>query len=178
MSICDDARAAGVDKVNAAFQPFIDEISTIIANMTSKGVDPTKYYDAKNNQVIDLLALLADLALQKQDQVKEVNDKVDNDCDQTVGFLQTVLDMVIAKYTKGLSLILPKHMTHIDVGQILAGKPLGGDNSIFNVVKDGVFDTLDMGENNDLRKVIDNPVTTTKTAVNKAFEKAGLPFRL
>lgn len=178
MSKCDDARKAGVDKIKSAYTPMIEEIGKIIANMQAKGLDPHKYYDAKNDQVIDLVALLAELGATRDQQIRQVNDKVDSDCVQTEEFLQKIVDLAVVYITEGFSLILPKHMTHIDVGEILAGKPLGGDNSVFNEVRTGIFNAMGLGENNDLRKTIENPVTTVKDAVNDALEKAGLPFRL
>ncbi|WP_347929512.1 hypothetical protein [Pseudomonas helvetica] len=177
MTICDDARKAGIDKIDAALNPLIDEVATIIANMTELGADPRKFYDLKNKKLIDLVSMLSDLGVQKNNQINEVNEKVDSDCQGQMDFLQSVLDLVIASYTKGLSVILPEYMTHIDVAEILSGKPLGGPNSVFNQVRDGIFNTIGIGEDNDLRKVYTNPVETAKGAANGALERAGLPFR-
>jgi hypothetical protein len=89
-------------------------------------------------------------------------------------FLQTIIDTAIAFYTDGLSLILPKHMTHIDVKEILAGKPLGGDNSVFNQVRDSIMDGMGLGENNDLRRVIEDPVNTTTNTVRRILRGIGI----
>ncbi|PPB99856.1 hypothetical protein SOI71_14655 [Acinetobacter pittii] len=178
MSICDDARQTGIDKLNAAYTPLINEITRIIKNMQNKGLDPHKYYDPVKDQVIDLIALLSDLGVTRDQQLADLNAKIDKDCVQTMEFLQSIVDFVVLSITNGLSAVLPKHMTHIDVGEILAGKPLGGDNSVFNDVRGGILNAMALGENNDLRKVIEDPVTTAKDSVNEALEKAGLPFRL
>lgn len=146
--------------------------------MQGKGLDPTKYYDPVKDQVIDLVALLADLGATRDSQLKQLNDKVDKDCQQTEDFLQSIVDLSVVYVTNGLSAVLPRHMTHVDVGEILAGKPLGGDNSVFNQVRGGILNGMGLGENNDLRKVVVDPVNTVKDSVNDALKKAGLPFRL
>lgn len=70
MSICDDARKTGTDKINAAYTPLIDEIARIIKNMQNRGLDPHKYYDPVKDQVVDLVALLADLGATRDQQLK------------------------------------------------------------------------------------------------------------
>lgn len=178
MSLCDDARTKGTEKIVAAYTPLMDEIARIIKNMQNKGLDPTKYYDPAKDQVIDLVALLADFGSTRDSQLKQLNDKVDKDCQQTEDFLQSIVDLSVLYVTEGLSAVLPRHMTHVDVGEILAGKPLGGDNSVFNQVRGGILNGMGLGENNDLRKVTQDPVNTVKDSVNDALKQAGLPFRL
>lgn len=175
---CDEYRTKGKEKVIAAHAPLIDELTKIIANMKAKGLDPTKYYDAKNDKVINLVQFVADLIAARDSQLHEVDEQVDKDCEKGIKNLQDIMDAVVARYTKGLSLILPKHISHIDVGEILSGKPLGGPNSVFNEIRDKTFDRLGMGENNDLRKAVTNPVSTTKDTVNDALKGIGFPGRL
>jgi hypothetical protein len=174
MGICDDARKQGFEKVNAAYDPTLNELGTVIANMTKIGADPTKYYDIKNNEVVDFVAMFKDLDESKKTQIEEVDSKVTNECDQTMEFLQGILDMVISSYTRGLSVVLPKHMTHIDVEEILSGKPLGGDNSIFNEIRDKVFDFVQIDKDNDLRKIISNPAGEAKDFINDVIRGLGI----
>ncbi|ROO01740.1 hypothetical protein BK674_07375 [Pseudomonas moraviensis] len=178
MGVCDDARAAGLNQVNEFYNPWLKEVVTIIDNMKSKGLDPTKYYDAKNNEVINLVALLSDLGVARENQIREVNDTVDSDCDGAMNFGQGLIDMTVASFTGGLSLILPKHMTHIDFEEIASGYPLGGPGSAFNQLREAIFNALGMGENNDLRKVLVNPISETKDKVNDLLKGLNLPFRL
>lgn len=178
MSICDDARKAGTDKIIAAYSPLIDEIARIIKNMQNKELDPHKYYDPVKDQIIDLVALLADLGTTRDEQLGKLNAKVDKDCVQIQEFIQTIVDLSVLYITEGLSAVLPRHMTHVDVGEILAGKPLGGDNSVFNQVRGGIFNAMGLGENNDLRKITVDPINTVKDSVNEALKNAGLPFKL
>ena len=57
--------------------------------------------------------------------------KAANDCRNELKPVQDVVDYAVAAATGGLSLILPKRMTHIDMGEILSGNILGGKNSFF-----------------------------------------------
>ncbi|WP_133117232.1 hypothetical protein [Mesorhizobium sanjuanii] len=54
-----------------------------------------------------------------------------NDCRSGLAPAQQIVDVAIANLTGGLSLILPPNMTHIDMGEILSGNILGGENSFF-----------------------------------------------
>lgn len=53
------------------------------------------------------------------------------DCRSNIAPVQNIVDGSVAYFTGGLSLVLPKQMTHIDMGEVLSGNILGGDNSFF-----------------------------------------------
>lgn len=162
MSYCDEARNVGIAKINAGYDGLILDAGVIITNMQAKNLDPHKYYDAKNNEVIDLVAYVSDLNENKKKLIDDLNNKVDNECVNQVEFIQTILDFVVVGYTNGLSIILPKHMTHIDAGAILSGYPLGGDNSVFNQVRGSILNAVGIGPTSDLFKPIVNPVESIK----------------
>ena len=178
MSMCDDARAQGLAKVIAAYGPTIAELLKVIKNMQGKELDPHKFYDAAHDNVIDLPALVADLGSQQEQDQAKINKKVDEECEQSLKFIQDITDAAVDYFSLGISTVLPKHMTHIDVGEILAGKPLGGENSVFNQVRESVFNAFGMGENNDLRKIISDPINTTKNGINDFFERNNIGIRL
>lgn len=178
MSFCDDAREAGLQKIEAAYKPFIDETSTIIKNMNDKGLDPTKFYDAKNNEIINLVSMLSDLLEAKRKSGDDVNSEVEKNCEQAVGYIQKVVDLAVLGYTFGISEVLPKHMTHIDVGVILSGKPLGGDNSVFNEIKNQAFDLVKVGADSPLRKALNNPIESFKNELNNILRSLGFPGQL
>jgi hypothetical protein len=159
MSDCSKAIQAGLDKAKAAYEPLTNELATVIANMQAKGVDPRKYYDPQKNEVIDLVALLEELMKQWAEDAEQIVKEGKAGCTEDVEkYLQVMVDLAVAYFTKGLSLILPRHMTHIDVKEILSGKLLGGDNSVFHKLSTQVFDSIGMGRNNDLRRVVKDPV--------------------
>jgi len=174
MGICDDARNKGIDTVNEALDPLINDAVTIIAHMRARNppLDPTQYYDAQSDRTIDLVAYVADLNQMKADQTQEVNDKVDSDCQGTVDFLQTITDFTVSGLTLGISDLLPRHMSHIDVGEILGGKPLGGPNSALNQLRDGILNGIGIGPTSDLGGPIVNP----RRAVEAFLKNFGIHF--
>jgi hypothetical protein len=177
MSICDDARKSGVDKINAAYNPLIEEIARIIKNMQAKGLDPHKYYDPAKDQIIDLIALISDFGITRDKQLGDLNATVDKECVQTEEFLQKIVDLSVLYITDGFAAVLPRHMTHVDVGEILSENHLVVI-IVFSMIYEGILNAMALGENNDLRKLAMDPIHTVKDSVNDALEKAGLPFRL
>jgi hypothetical protein len=187
--VCADAKTQGERQITAGFQPFIDEFTTIIANINKQNksplpgqpkIDPRHVYDPAHNQWNDILQLLNDTIVQKQAALVQFDRKVSAGCltPQTQAFLQTMLDAAAAYFTAGLSLALPERATHVDFNQILQGKPLGGPNSAVNAARDAAFNGLGMGQNNDLRKAVSDPINTTKTTVNNILHRAGLHVSL
>jgi hypothetical protein len=56
--------------------------------------------------------------------------------------MQDVTDAGVTIALLGLNKLLPERMTHIEIGEILAGKPLGGDGALIPHFRDqllGVF---------------------------------------
>ncbi|MBB5636243.1 hypothetical protein HDF26_003299 [Pedobacter cryoconitis] len=159
---CDKAYQEGAKKVGEYYKPILDENNRIINNMSAKGLDPKQYYDAKNDQIINLVAFQTDIQSKITAQINDLRAEVDEKCGKIVDILQFALDSAIGYYTDGITLILPKHMTHIDMAEILKGNIAGGENSFVNEVKNKLYSSMGMGENNDLRKLLDTPVDAVK----------------
>jgi hypothetical protein len=162
---CEQAYNEGAKKIAEYYKPMIDENQKIISNMEAKNlptVSPRTFYDINTGDVIDLIALRDDLLAKLAEQIADMKNKVDGECGKIVDILQFALDNAIAYYTDGISLILPKHMTHIDMAEILKGNIAGGENSFVNESKNFVFNSLGIPENNDLRKIINNPLDPIK----------------
>jgi hypothetical protein len=166
MSTCDEALEAALEKSREFYEPIITETATVVVNMQEQGADPTKQYDHKSGKVVNYVQLLKDLSAQAEadaehlvkdaEKCKETTN--DNDASSAEKFLQTMVDSAVAYYTGGLSLILPKHFTHISANDILEGRLFGGPNSVVQGVTGVIFDSLGMGRSNDLRKIVENPV--------------------
>ncbi len=69
---------------------------------------------------------------QLQQQAAPIADQRVKECRSGFAPAQKFADFVVADLTGGLSLILPPDMTHIDMGQVLSGNRLGGENSFFH----------------------------------------------
>ena len=181
MGFCNDALEAGQKKLEAAMSPLIEQSAGIVQKMHAKGLDPRKFYDAKNDAVIDMVQLLADLVDSKNTKSNEIKKEVDKNCKEVVEYIQEVVDFAVTCYTYGLSEVLPKHMTHIDVEEILGGRPLGGDNSVFNVIRDQVFfKAIGIDADSPLGRAVSNPFggSNLKDGVNQLLEQWGIPIRL
>lgn len=162
---CEQVYQDGAKKIAEFYKPILDENQRIISNMEAKNnpaINPHQYYDSTHNQIIDLVELQNELKSKITEQVNELRTKVDNECGTIVDALQFVLDNAIAYYTDGITLILPKHITHIDVAEILKGNIAGGDGSFVNEVKDKIYQSMGIGAGNDIRIILDNPVDAVK----------------
>lgn len=163
MSKNETAINAALDKSRAAYEPFINELVAFIEDMRKAGADPTKYYDPNGKKIVDLLAVLADLSARWAADTQEIIKQGEqNDSDDIQVVTQTLVDLALAYYTDGLTAVLPRHMTQINIKEILGGKPLGGDNAIFPKIARQVFNSLGMGQKNDIRRVIVDPVNEIK----------------
>lgn len=178
---CDKAREEAQQKIDDGMLPLIEQAAKIASNMEKKGLDPRKYYDAKNDEVIDMVAFTEDLARKRNEERKAVEDEVTNSCEEKVEYIQRMLDYAIKKYTDGLSDILPKHMKHIDVDEILGGYLLGGNNSVFNQIRDDLFFTrIGIDKNSKLGQALANPLagSNAKDGINQLLGQWGVPIRL
>ncbi len=179
MGKCDEAKNRGVEKISKGFDVLIEGAALNIAELKKRKLNPEKHYDTSLKKDFNWVKYLEDLGSEKAKAILDFINYIQNECYEAhEAVLQVATDKAIVYYTNGLSEVLPKHFTHIDVRKILEGKPLGGDNSIFNEVKREVYKVVGWGENNDLRKTFDDPVDTAKKVTNDIFKAAGIPIRL
>ena len=76
--------------------------------------------------------------------------------------MQDVTDAGVTIATLGLNKLLPERMTHIEIGEILAGKPLGGDGALIPHFRDqmlGVFH-IDPHDKGFVTSIIVDPINT------------------
>lgn len=122
---CNDVVVSAVNQQLATqFTDQTAEVRSMIADLESIGRTNTTIY----RQLREAL----DKARQDYSNVgtQAANQGI-NECRQGLAPVQNVVDNMIVSMTGGLSLILPAHMTHIDMGEVLSGNILGGDNSFF-----------------------------------------------
>lgn len=176
MADCNKIKRDGVKNLVDYYNGNISDVALLIEDYEKKGLDPTKFNPGVGKDLVNLIQLVEDFEKQKLKDISEFEKEVDENCSSdTEALLQSVVDYyteaVLAKYTKGLSLILPKHMKHIDVKEILDGKPLGGKNSMVNKFRDDVLKNLGLGDNNDITKIVKDPVKQTKKIIEKIIPK-------
>lgn len=70
---------------------------------------------------------------------------------------QGIMDAVVAYYTAGLSRALPEKLTHVDVSELMAGKPLGGPNAAIPKMREQVFKAVGAGGNSTPENILRDP---------------------
>lgn len=181
MSYCDEAEKEALAKLFEAITPILEQTSGIIKKMTEKGLDPTKWYDVKNDEVVNWVQFLADTVDMKNKKDEELKDQIRNNCRQVQEYVDEAVRLALASFTAGLSDLLPKHMTHVDIGEILHGKPLGGPNSVFNEIRDDLFFTrIGIEADSPLGRAVSDPFhgSNLKDGINNLLENWNIPFRL
>lgn len=181
MSYCDDAENAGLAKIFQAVSPILNQTAGIIQKMQEKGLDPRKWYDIKNDAVVDWIKFLEDTATMKNEQDAKLKDEIRKNCRQVQEYVDEMVAYALSCFTRGLSELLPKQMTHVDIGEILNGKPLGGDGSVFNQIRDDLFFThIGIDPASAIGKAVSDPFhgSNLKDGINQLLENWGVPVRL
>lgn len=163
---CDEARAAANGAIDSQYTPVYTELDTRIQQITAAGHDPTKfpYFDKDNKlQTVNLTTFKQDLKTQEAKDKNQANDKIKNECDKQLQPIQDVVNVAMTIATLGIANVLPKHMTNVDVSQIISGKPFGGDSALIPKMRDDALNALGIGgKNNDIGKVIRDPVRVVR----------------
>lgn len=161
---CEEARATGHKKVNSYYDPRINEIAKINALIKKSGDNPHKHAIDVNGTLIRYDDLESKLRRDKVLASKEV-DRLSDNCNKKLQPYQDIIDKIVEIGTGGLSKVLPKGMTHVDVSDILSGYPLGGPNSIFNKTRDDLLKKLGIG--GDVATVIKDPAKPVRDILDK-----------
>jgi hypothetical protein len=158
---CTDAENAATQTIANQYDSVLKEIDGRIAQCNQKGIDPTKfpYFDKDGNlQVADLSALRSDLVAQKAKDQSDFDKQIKTDCINKIQPIQDVVDLAMKFATLGISTVLPKHVTNVDVSEIMSGKPLGGNGAVIPDLRESALNAIGAGgQNNDLAKVIRDP---------------------
>ncbi|MDH7447243.1 hypothetical protein [Aquimarina sp. 2201CG14-23] len=168
MSNCKKALEEGLNKIDENYKPLIQETALVIDNLNKKGLNPKKFYDPSKDIEIDWEVFLFELNRQRKKAIEEFKNYIENECyEEHEAAIQVSVDKSVAIITGGLSEVLPKHFTHIDVREILKGNILGGKNSLLNKLQDDIFGLAGMGKNNDIRMAITRPDKLAKKVLRK-----------
>lgn len=165
---CEEGRAALLMKVNSEFDPAIAETEKLIQDMRAKNQNPEDIAYKIDGQFISLAAFYEKLKVDRGAVTAAVNTEAD-DCNKSLEPLQKAMNAYVNGITGGVASILPGKMGYVDVSQILAGYPLGGPNALIPHFRTQVFNALNMGPGNDLRKFIENPLGGENAVLRKLF---------
>ena len=162
LRVCENEKSAAVAAVDSTYSGTISEMEKRINEASAKGVDPNKfpYFDDTGTlRFANLNNAKNDLITQRGVDRKAVTDKVHDECNKDLQPIQDIVSASIAVATLGISEVIPKHFTHVDVSQIATGKPLGGDSAFVPKLRDDVLDAIGIGgKNNEIGKVVRDPV--------------------
>lgn len=173
MSKCKEAKEKGLNEINSVYKPIIEEAALVVNNLNKKGLDAKKFYNPKTDSEINWELLLIELNNQRIEAIKEFKKYIENECyEEYEAFLQVALDKAIEYSTFGLSKVIPKHFTHVDIREILKGNILGNRNSLINKLTDDILDSAGIGKNNDLRIAI----VTPGKAARKVLKALGIKW--
>jgi hypothetical protein len=149
-------------ELEAKVNPVLTEIDSGIEQIRKNGGDPDtvafKMHDGTFKTLPELRRLLV---AQKGDASKEI-DAAANKCSSKLKPMQDVTDAAVTIATGGLNKLLPERMSHIEIGQILAGKPFGGEGALVPHFRDqllGVFH-IDAHNKGFIPSIIVDPINT------------------
>ena len=124
------------------------EIDKAINDIRKGGGDPDKIaIKLRDGTFKTLPELRAMLSAQKAEASKEIDDAADK-CSSGLKPLQDATDAAVTIATGGLNKLLPERMMHVEIGEILAGKPFGGDGGVVPHFREQVLGALHLDHDN------------------------------
>jgi hypothetical protein len=161
-AFCDAKVATYRDELQAKADPAIAEIDNGIAEIRKSQHDPNNIAFKMADGSFKTLPQLRDLLIaQKAAASKEIDTAADK-CANDLKPLQDASDAAVTLATGGLNKLLPERMTHIEIGEILDGKPLGGDGALIPHFRDQLLAAIhvDPHDKGFVTSIIVDPINT------------------
>jgi hypothetical protein len=161
-SYCENQYGDSITKATNAYAPTLESLRAEIKRVQDAGLDPTKYVTEFEGQYVPLTYKFAVLVTRYKTEANRARGEAQG-CASAVAPAQTAVDIATTVGTGGLSLVLPYQVTHIDVGEILHGKPLGGDSALVPKAREDILRAI-TGHDNDqgeISKIIRDPIKCT-----------------
>ncbi|KRE02999.1 hypothetical protein ASE63_26175 [Bosea sp. Root381] len=161
-SYCEEQAGPSRAQVEAKVIEMLGPIDQGIAEIKKHGGDPGKIgLKADDGTFKTLPDVRTRLLVDKAAAGRQIDEAVAS-CTKDLKPLQDVTDAYVDILTGGLSKVLPKHMLHVDVGQILlAGKPFGGDGAIIPHLREQILAALGLkNDNGFITSLVRDPLRT------------------
>ena len=160
-TICDQKGGEFANQVTDTFNARAAQLDAAIAEMRKAGRDPsTVALKMPDGRFLTLLDLKTELQKEAAGAMAEVK-KVVHDCNEDLKVPNDIAKGAVTIATGGLNLILPERMTRIDVGQILAGYPLGSQEAFIPKLREQILDGLGLkNDNGFVTNLIRDPIRT------------------
>jgi hypothetical protein len=147
-NFCDAQVASYRGELEAKSASAFAEIDNGINDIRKGGGDPDKIaIKLRDGTFKTLPELRAMLSAQKAGASKEIDAAADK-CSSGLTPLQDATDAAVTIATGGLNKLLPERMTHIELGEILAGKPFGGDGGVVPHFREQILSVLHLDHDN------------------------------
>jgi hypothetical protein len=141
-AFCDSKVAPYRGELEAKVNPALAEIDNGIAGIRKGGGDPDKIAIKMKDGTFKTLPELRNLLLTQKVAVSKEIDDAGEKCTNDLKPFQDTTDAAVTLATGGLNKLLPERMTHIEIGEILAGKPFGGDGGLVPHFREQVLGTF------------------------------------
>jgi len=160
-AFCEAQVASYRGELDAKVSPAVAEIDMGIADILKGKGDPDKVGLKMADGTFKTLPELRRMLLAQRAEVEKQIDDAAASCTKDLKPFQDATDTLVTSSTLGLSGLLPKHMTHVEIGEILAGKPFGGDGGLVPHFREQVLTAVGLsGNNGEIVKLIRDPVRT------------------
>lgn len=159
---CEDQYHNRIQAVSSSHVPGLEALRAEIKRIQDAGLDPSKYLVEFEGQHVPMTYKFAVLFDRYQSAANGAAGKAQG-CAAAVAPAQLAANIGVVWATGGLSLLLPERMTRIDVGEILHGKPLGGDNALIPKAREDLLRAITGREhdNGEISKIIRDPIKCT-----------------
>ncbi|BCH05742.1 hypothetical protein MesoLj131b_77410 (plasmid) [Mesorhizobium sp. 131-2-5] len=158
-AFCDARVASYRGELEAKAGPAIAQIDNGIAELRSGGGDPDQVGFKMADGTFKTLPEIRALLLTQKAAVLNEIDAAGADCTKELKPYQDAVDAGMTIATGGLNKILPERMTHIEIGEILAGKPFGGDGALIPHFREQLLGALGLAHDRGfVTKFIRDPV--------------------
>jgi hypothetical protein len=154
---CTDAKDQGNKAVSTYYDPRIQQVNEAIDAIKSKKGDPNTVAIKVGDKFLTLPEISAKLERDKQIALASISVQID-DCEKALKPYQEIVNGFANIANGGIAGLLPGKMGFIDASDILAGYPLGGPDALVPKARDQILNSIGLGGNNDLGKIVKDPV--------------------
>jgi hypothetical protein len=159
---CENKYANEIQKAKAAHVPALEQLQAEIKRVQDAGLDPHKYVVEFDGQWVPLTYKYAVLYKRYETAATHAAGSAAG-CAKAVAPAQLAADLGVIIGTAGTSLLLPERMPHIDMGEILHGKPFGGDSALIPKAREDLIEFVSghKNDNGEIAVIIRDPIKCT-----------------
>jgi len=179
-NICDQAANNADRAVREQYQQTLDFALRVAAAAAAKGFNPRSFPQADqygNVAPVDLVAIAEAIARRRDEAIGQIY-QAHQQCQAGFAPYQRFTDIATWYMTGGLAGIIPERARFIDVSNLMAGTPFGGQGALIPATREWIFNRLGIG--GPVADFIRNPLQVTPTGLvrlpwNPILPTPGLP---